>query len=91
MLFLTLGAALGSLAPVLSTAHAEGKAPPAGDAVWLVVTHKVEDFNRWKPAFDGSAATKAGYGWKQSTVYSIDDVCGLSGAEGGHGQGGRRG
>lgn len=40
--------------------------------VWLVVTHKVEDFAHWKPVFDSTAALKRGYGWKQSQVFAID-------------------
>lgn len=39
---------------------------------WVVVTHKVEDFARWKPVFDGTAALKRDYGWKESSVYAID-------------------
>lgn len=41
-------------------------------AAWVVTTHKVEDFARWKPVFDGTAALKRGYGWKHSSVYMID-------------------
>lgn len=53
-----------TLLPV--TAHArEG-------GVWLVVTHKVEDFAHWKPVFDSIAALKRGYGWRQSSVFIID-------------------
>lgn len=39
---------------------------------WLVATHKVEDFARWKPVFDGTATLKRAYGWKHSSVYTID-------------------
>jgi len=34
--------------------------------------HKVEDFERWKPVFDATAALKRGYGWKQFSVFAID-------------------
>lgn len=40
--------------------------------VWLVATHKVEDFARWKPVFDDTAALKGRYGWQHSSVYTID-------------------
>jgi len=39
---------------------------------WVVTTHRVEDFARWKPVFDGTATLKHGYGWKRSSVYMID-------------------
>lgn len=39
---------------------------------WLLTTHKVADFERWKPVFDGTAELKRGYGWKQSSVFAID-------------------
>lgn len=45
-------------------------APNSG--AWLHATHKVEDFERWKPVFDGAAALKRGFGWRQSSIYAID-------------------
>jgi antibiotic biosynthesis monooxygenase (ABM) superfamily enzyme len=48
------------------------KTEKQNSGAWLVATHKVESFERWKPAFDGVAAIKRGYGWKQSSVYAID-------------------
>ena len=39
---------------------------------WLVATHKVADFERWKPVFEGVAELKRRFGWKQSSVFAID-------------------
>jgi hypothetical protein len=36
------------------------------------VTHKVENFDRWRAVFDSVNPAKRNYGWKQSNVFSID-------------------
>ena len=60
----------------LATTAAATAARPARAAApggsFLVVTHKVEDYDRWLPVFENTAALKKKHGWKQSMVYSID-------------------
>ena len=57
---------------VLTTAAAVRPARAGGGGAFLVVTHQVEDFDRWLPVFESTSALKKTYGWKQSAVYSID-------------------
>ena len=38
----------------------------------IVVTHKVESYEKWKPVYDGTAAWKSKFGWKQGTVLTAD-------------------
>lgn len=57
---------------LLATAAALPTARAQGGGAWLVVTHKVENFERWKPVFESTAELKRGYGWKQSWVFAID-------------------
>ena len=45
-------------------------AQSAGAAI--VVTHKVECFDKWKPAYDSTAAWKPAFGWKRGTVLVAD-------------------
>ena len=44
----------------------------SGGGAWIMVTHKVESYEKWKPVFDSTAAMKRGYGWKQSMIMAID-------------------
>lgn len=71
--FALLGAAALGATLALPTAHAEKapSTPPSGTA-WLVITHKVENFDKWKAVFDSAASTKRTYGWKQSNVLAVD-------------------
>ena len=41
-------------------------------AVWMIVAHKVEDYELWKPVHERSATTKRSYGWSKCAVFSID-------------------
>lgn len=45
-------------------------AQSAGAAI--VVTHKVESFEKWKPAYDGTASWKPAFGWQRGTVLVAD-------------------
>ena len=38
----------------------------------VVVSHKVESFEKWKPVFDSTANWKAKFGWKHSVVLTAD-------------------
>jgi hypothetical protein len=68
-----LGAGALGATLALPNAHAEKAAlPPLNGSAWMIVTHKVENFDRWKTVFDSVAPTKRSYGWKQSNVLSID-------------------
>ena len=49
-----------------STVHAQS----AG--AWLIVTHKVEDFARWKVVFDSTIGMKKPHGWKHSSIYTVE-------------------
>ena len=40
--------------------------------VWMIVTYKVYDYSRWKSVYDRTAAAKRKYGWKKSTVFTVD-------------------
>lgn len=59
---------LGLLAASAAIPHAHA----ADDGAWRIVTHKVADFDQWKPVFDSTAAIKRPYGWKQSSVFAVD-------------------
>jgi hypothetical protein len=68
-----LGAAALAATLALPSAHAEkAPSPPLNGSAWLIVTHKVENYDHWKAVFDSVATTKRNYGWKQSNVLSID-------------------
>ena len=67
-----LGAAALGATLALPIAHAEKAPSPLNGSAWLIVTHKVENFDRWKAVFDSVAPTKRNYGWKQSNVLSLD-------------------
>ncbi len=46
-------------------------APQPG--VWLVISHKVYDYDRWKRAHDRSADLKrTQYGWERSEAFAVD-------------------
>ena len=54
-------------------AKAESPKAKADDAgVWMIVTHRVEDYARWKPVHDRSAEVKRNYGWKKSAVFAVE-------------------
>jgi hypothetical protein len=54
-------------------AKAESTKAKAGDAgVWMIVTHRVEDYARWKPVHDRTATIKHNYGWKKCAVFAVD-------------------
>ena len=57
---------------LLAAAAAVPAARAAEAGVFLVVTHKVADFDKWKVGYDGTAALKRGYGWKNSSIFSVD-------------------
>ena len=38
----------------------------------LVITHKVESFEKWKPVYDSTNAWKPSFGWKQGRVFIAD-------------------
>ena len=63
---LTALAAATALPFAASTVHAQS----AG--AWLIVTHKVEDFARWKVGFDSTIGMKKPHGWKHSSIYTVD-------------------
>jgi uncharacterized protein (DUF1330 family) len=56
----------------LASAALSGRAQAGAGGAFLIVTHKVEDYDKWLPVFEGTAALKKKFGWKQSTVYSVD-------------------
>ena len=63
---------LQTLTVLASSAAVVRRAGAAGTGAFLVVSHKVEDFDRWLPVFESTGALKKKFGWKQSTVYSVD-------------------
>ena len=63
---ITAVAGATALALTASPAHAQS----AG--AWLIVTHKVEDFARWKVVFDSPIGMKKPHGWKRSSIYTVD-------------------
>ena len=69
---LTRRQALQAMTLLAATATLPTTVRAQSGSVWLVVTHKVEDFARWKPVFDSTAKLKRSYGWKQSSIFSID-------------------
>jgi quinol monooxygenase YgiN len=38
---------------------------------WLHMHHRVQDFNKWKEAFDKTAEYKRHQGWKQYRIYQV--------------------
>jgi hypothetical protein len=63
---LTALAAATALPFAATPAHAQSS------GAWLIVTHKVEDFARWKVVFDSTNAMKKPHGWKRSNIYTLD-------------------
>lgn len=59
---------LGVLAAAATLTDARAGEPGA----FLVVIHKVADFAKWKVGFDTTAQFKRGFGWKGSSIFSID-------------------
>lgn len=57
---------------VLAVAATSTGAHAGESGVFLVVSHKVADFAKWKVGFDTTAQLKRGFGWKGSSIYSID-------------------
>lgn len=45
---------------------------PADHGVWMIVSHKVENYKSWKPVHERSATTKQSYGWTKCAVFAID-------------------
>jgi quinol monooxygenase YgiN len=68
----TLQAVTQVTAATLASAALLGRAEAGSGGAFLLVTHKVEDYDKWLPVFEGTAALKKKFGWKQSTVYSVD-------------------
>jgi hypothetical protein len=64
--------ALGVIASATALGTGQHAAAADGGGAFLLVTHEVEDFDRWLPVFEGTAALKRKHGWKQSTVFSVD-------------------
>jgi hypothetical protein len=56
-----------AVAVAIPTAYAE-----SGGAS-IVVSHKVESFEKWKPVFDSTASWKVKFGWKQSLFMTADN------------------
>ena len=58
------------------TALAAATAIPTARAqeggAWVVVTHEVKSYERWKPVFDSTASLKRGFGWKRSWIFMAD-------------------
>jgi hypothetical protein len=48
------------------------RADSGNGGAFLLVTHKVDDFDRWLAVFESTRALKRKYGWKQSSVFSVD-------------------
>lgn len=59
---------LGLLAVVAAVPGARA----AESGAFLVVTHKVADFDKWKVGFDTTAKLKRGFGWTRSSIFSVD-------------------
>jgi hypothetical protein len=70
-LLAVVGLAVGALC--IRDVRAEASKPqPVAGGVWLVVTHKVEDYARWRPVHDHTATIKRSYGWTKSSVFALD-------------------
>jgi hypothetical protein len=67
---LILVAAVVLLAGGMRAAKAEPD--KAAASVWMITTHEVEDYKRWKPVHDRSAAIKRHYGWTRSSVFAVE-------------------
>jgi hypothetical protein len=66
----TLAVAAALAVAGLQDAKAEA-APQPG--VWLVISHKVYDYDRWQRAHDRSADLKrAHYGWERSEQFAVE-------------------
>ena len=63
---------VATVALASATVVVSGHAQAGASGAFLIVTHKVEDYDKWLPVFEGTAALKKKFGWKQSTVYSVD-------------------
>lgn len=38
---------------------------------WIHVRHQVEDYNKWKEVYDGTAELKRSLGWKRYRVFMV--------------------
>jgi hypothetical protein len=38
---------------------------------WIHVQHQVEEYSKWKSAFDQTEAYKRNHGWKRSQLFSV--------------------
>ena len=73
ILFTVAGLAMaiaGIRAAKAEPAHAPVAAHSGG--VWMVISHRVYDYNRWKRVHDETASTKRNYGWKDCSVFAVD-------------------
>ena len=64
--------ALTAIAGATALAFAASPVLAQSVGAWLIVTHKVEDFERWKPVFDSTIGMKNRHGWKRSSIYTAD-------------------
>lgn len=69
---LIIVAAVGGLFLTSITPRAQAEARATDQGVWMIVTHKVEDYKLWKPVHERSIAAKRSYGWTKCAVFSID-------------------
>ena len=64
--------ALTALAAATALPFAATPAHAQSSGAWLIVTHKVEDFARWKVVFDSTIGMKKPHGWKHSSIYTVE-------------------
>lgn len=64
--------AVSLLATTALTMSVTPTAAAESGGAMIFVSHKVENYDKWKPVFDSTAAWKPKFGWKSSTVMSID-------------------
>ena len=38
---------------------------------WIHVRHRIEDYSKWKSAYDQTEAYKRDHGWKRSQLFSV--------------------
>lgn len=71
-LVLLAAAAIGVATAGIHRVKAESAIAQNDAGVWLIVTHRVEDYARWKPVHDRTASIKKNLGWKKCAVFSVN-------------------
>ena len=72
VILVTLAGLVMAVAGIRAAKAEPVSAPAHSGGVWMIITHKVYDYNRWKPVHDKTASQKRSYDWKDCSVFAVD-------------------